>query len=179
MHGFHVILNRLVCSVVIRASVVTAADQPVAVRTNGVATKQPDNFAEEPNNGSPPRANELLEIVGTSDAISSHGSLVRPLHPDLPALADLLATLQSLGGKIVRSGNGFAITGVAVELLPPSLSESLNAHKDELESLVPQAESNVVTADNDHIDWQQRYEAGEEIPAEIFFPMLRAALEEI
>jgi hypothetical protein len=65
-----------------------------------------------------------------------NGSIVpeesRPL-----SLTDLFAEVRNLGGRIVRSDDGFVVQGVESDLLTPDISSALVVHRSDLDMLVP------------------------------------------
>lgn len=54
------------------------------------------------------------------------------------SLVDLFSTVRDMGGKIVRSKDGgFAVQGVEARSLTPAILAALDAHRSELDSIVP------------------------------------------
>jgi hypothetical protein len=60
-------------------------------------------------------------------------------------LVDLFSTVRDLGGKIVRSDDGFRIERLPEEAVTPQLRSALLLHRDELNSIVPNTKTDTAS----------------------------------
>ena len=85
--------------------------------------------------GADKQATEVCSFVRTEAAPESGQGGCEETSP--LSLADLFITVRDAGGKIVRSDDGYAVQGMENPLLTPAILTALEAHRCELDLIVP------------------------------------------